>query len=235
MYRLWKDIVTDMVWDQFSWDEIVPVSRKNKRMKKVKTGLSGKSDPQIIPLVTNMVAGATGKDEFDDCPIAIDDLAALAAGGTTALNAESMARDTLALKVTERKNQFLDIREGVAQFADFARSFYKGDKAKLQAVGLDVVEPLGNGGVLPAPLLRSKQGKLDGTIELNWPLVTGRDFYTAECAESASGPWTEVYKGKAGRTSCTGLNSGAEYFFRARAWNAAGPGTWSDITKKRAS
>jgi hypothetical protein len=59
--------------------------------------------------------------------------------------------------------------------------------------------------------------------------------YTEKCAESAVGPWTEVYKGKAGRTSCTGLTSGAEYFFRVRAWNAAGPGMWSDITKKRAS
>src|SRR6185503_13714162 len=120
MYRLWKDIVTDMVWDQFSWDEVVPVSRKVNRMKRVKTGLGGKSDPQIIPLVTNMVTGATGKPEFDDCPIAITDLAALVAGGTAALNAESMARETLALKVTERKNKFLEIREGVAQFADFA-------------------------------------------------------------------------------------------------------------------
>ncbi|HEY0548936.1 MAG TPA: fibronectin type III domain-containing protein, partial [Verrucomicrobiae bacterium] len=200
-----------------------------------KTGVGGKGDPAIIPLVTKMVTGATGKPEFDDCPIAIADLGALVAGGTAALNAESLARDTLALRVTQRKDQFVDIREGVAQFADFARSFYKGDKAKLQAVGLDVVEPLGLG-LLPAPKnLRSKPGLLEGTIALTWTLVIGRDFYTVECAQSASGPWTEVYKGKAGRTSCTGLTSGAEYFFRTRAWNASGPGAWSDITKKRAS
>jgi hypothetical protein len=89
---------------------------------------------------------------------------------------------------------------------------------------------------LPAPTnLRSKPGLLDGSIDLNWPFVPGRDFYTAECGQSAAGPWTEVYKGKAGKTSCTDLTSGAEYFFRVRAWNASGPGAWSDITKRRAS
>jgi hypothetical protein len=236
MYRLWKDIVTDMVWDQFSWDEVVPVNTEIKRMKRVKSGLTRKNDPSIVPLVTNMVTGATGKPEFDDCPITPTELGALVAAGVIALNAESMAYDTLALKITQRRNQFAAIRVGVAQFADFARSFYKGDKAKLQAVGLDVVEPLGTGGVLPAPAdLRSKQGMLDGSIDLIWPFVLGRDFYTLECAQSASGPWNEVYKGKAGRASCGGLTSGAEYFFRARAWNASGPGEWSDITKRRAS
>jgi len=235
MYRLWQDNVSDMIWDHFSWDEVAP-DNTEVRMKRVKTGISGKSDPAIIPLVTNMVTGATGKAEFDDCPITIAALGTLVTAGTAALQAEVTARETLALKVTQRRNKFDEIREGVSQFADFARSFYKGDKAQLQAVGLDVVEPLGLLGILPAPAnLRSKQGMLDGTIDLSWPLVVGRDFYTVECAQSAAGPWSEAYRGKTGKTTCTGLTSGAEYFFRARAWNSSGPGTWSDITKKRAA
>jgi hypothetical protein len=236
MYRLWQDIVSDMHWDQFSWDEVVPVQIHHHKMKKVKTGITGKSDPAIVPLVNNMVTGATGKTEFDDCPITPAALGALVTAGTAALQAEVTARETLALKVTQRRNKFAEIREGVAQFADFARSYYKGDKASLQAVGLDVVEPLGLAGVLPAPAsIRSRQGMLEGTIDVSWPFVVGRDFYTVECAPSASGPWTETYRGKAGRTTCTGLTSGAEYFFRVRAWNANGPGAWSDITKKRAA
>ena len=205
-------------------------------MKRVKTGLSGKSDAAIIPLVSNMVTGATGKTEFDDCPISVADLGALVTTASDALSAESMTKDTLGVKRTERENAFKALREAVAQFADFARSFYKADKAKLQAVGLDVVESSGSVGVLPAPTnLRSKAGKLEGTIDLKWPLVVGRDFYTLECAQASTGPWTEVYKGKAGRTTCRGLTSGSEYYFRVRAWSPAGPGTWSDITNKRAS
>ena len=51
-------------------------------MKRVKTGISGKNDPTIVPLVTNMVAGATSKAEFDDCPIAVTALNALVTDGT---------------------------------------------------------------------------------------------------------------------------------------------------------
>lgn len=236
MYRLWQDNESDLTWDHFSWDEVVPDIAVIKTMKRVKTGITGKNDPTIIPLVNNMVTGATGKVEFDDCPMTPAALGALATAGTAAWQAEVSARETLALRVTERRNKFAEIRVGVAQFADFARSFYKADKAKLQAVGLDVVEPLGLVGVLPAPVtIRSKQGMLEGTIDVSWPLVVGRDFYTVECATSASGPFVETYRGKAGRTTCTGLTSGAEHFFRVRAWNSAGPGAWSDITKKRAS
>jgi hypothetical protein len=236
MYRLWQDNASDMTWDHFSWDEVVPVTTEVRKMKRVKTGITGKSDPTIIPLVNNMVTGATGKAEFDDCPMTPAALGTLATEGTAALQAEALAREALALKVTERRNKFRAIREGVAQFADFARSFYKADKAKLQAVGLDVAERLPNLGVLPGPSsLRSKQGVLEGAVDLSWPRVIGRDFYTVECATSSNGPWTEVYRGKIGRTTCTGLTSGTEYFFRTRAWNASGPGAWSDITKKRAS
>ena len=69
---------------------------------------------------------------------------------------------------------------------------------------------------------------------LNWGAVDGRHFYTAECAESAAGPWTEIYKGCANRTVCKNLVSGKEYFFRTTAHNKLGPGAVSDITSTRA-
>src|SRR5687767_381596 len=61
MYRLWKDIAGDMLWDQFSFDEVIVSITKIKRMKRVKTGLAGKPDQTVPPLVAAMIAGATGK------------------------------------------------------------------------------------------------------------------------------------------------------------------------------
>ena len=204
-------------------------------MKRVKTGITKKRDADIITPVSNMVAAATGKPEFAACPISPADLGTLVNTASNALTAETQAADALGLRQTERKMAFQAVRDGVAQFADFARSTYKGDKALLQAVALDVIEPFPLG-VLPAPQnLRGKLGKLDGTIDVFWKSVAGRDFYTLECAPAATGPWTEDYKGKAGRATCSGLTSGSEYFFRVRAWGAAGPGAWSDISKKRAA
>jgi hypothetical protein len=54
-------------------------------------------------------------------------------------------------------------------------------------------------------------------------------------AESADGPWTEVYRGKKSRACSSNLVAGKLYFFRVRAYGAFGAGTWSDITSARAS
>jgi hypothetical protein len=233
MDRLWQDEVSDMIWDHFSWDEVVPV-KTHIGMKRVKTGITGKTDPAIIPLVTEMVTKSTGKAEFDDCPITPAELGALVTGGTAALQAEVAARENLTLKKTQRRNKFQEVREGVAQFADFARSLYKGDEALLQGVGLNVVVPLPDPGPLPPTFkLRAQAGLVGGTMSVSWPMVIGRDFYTLEHALADGGPWTEAYRGKIGRTLLDGLTPGAEYHFRVRAWNSSGPGAWSDVAKKR--
>jgi hypothetical protein len=91
-------------------------------------------------------------------------------------------------------------------------------------------------GVLPAPIhFRSRPGKLDGTIDVRWRDVRGRSLFVLECAEAADGPWTKVFEGPRTKFTCSGLVSGKEHFFRVRAIGTAGPGTWSDITKRTAS
>jgi hypothetical protein len=104
-------------------------------------------------------------------------------------------------------------------------------------VGLDVTNPPAPRGPLAAPInLQSFIGDLEGTIHLQWERVIRRDYYVLECAQSASGPWTQVYGGKKTRTTCGGLTPGAEYFFRVRAaGGTTGTSPWSDITRKRAA
>jgi hypothetical protein len=205
-------------------------------MKAVRIGLKGKRDPDLPPLVNGIVAGATGKVELEESPVTLASLTTLVTEGTTLLDEETQARDTWLAKRTARKQKFKKLRNETRRFAVHANSVYDGDKLKLQAIGLDVVELGPVLGVLPAPLhLRSRSGKLDGSIELKWNFTIGRDFYEVECAESSDGPWKQIYQGKFGRTTCGGLISGKEYFFRVRAHNGSGPGAWSDITKKRAS
>ena len=205
-------------------------------MKSVRVGLKGKRDPELPPLVNGIVAGATGKVELEESPVTLASLTTLVTEGTTLLDEETQAKDTWLVKRTARIQKFKKIRNETKRFAVYANAVYDADKMKLQAIGLDVVEVGPVLGVLPAPLhLRSRSGKLDGSIELKWNFTIGRDFYEVQCAESSDGPWTTIYNGKIGRTTCGGLVSGKEYFFRVRAHNGAGPGAWSDITKKRAS
>ena len=128
------------------------------------------------------------------------------------------------------------IRAAVTLFATWAVQKCAGDRVKLESVGLEVRADATPVGMLPAPgNLQSFGGELEGSIDLQWEPVTGRFNYFLECSTTVSGPWQEVYTGRASRATCGALTPGAEYFFRVRAQGAAGKGPWSDITKKRAS
>ena len=236
MYRLWKDINPDTNWDEAQWDEVLPEEKGINTMKSVKVGLKGKSDPQIVPVLNGVVAGATGKVELNMSPVPLATLTTVASDGSALLDEELQAKEAWLTTRTARRNKFKEARVLAQRYAIFANSVYAGDKLSLQAIGLDVVETGGPVGVLAAPAnLRSTPGLLDNSIDLRWNFVTGRDWYTAECSEGANGPWAQIYQGKIARTSCGSLVSGKEYFFRVRAHGAAGPGAWSDITKRRAS
>lgn len=206
-------------------------------MPRVKTGVRRLDDSDVLLMVGNIIAGATGKTELAASTVTLAELATLKTEGQAALDAESLAIDDLATLRTERADKFEEIRKAVDGYAQFAGIVYEHDKASLQAIGLDVRNPPTPPGPLPAPVnLQSYTGDMEGTIFLQWELVIRRDYYIVECASNLSGPWTQVYGGKKTRTTCAMLTPGAEYFFRVRAaGGATGLSPWSDITRKRAA
>jgi hypothetical protein len=194
-------------------------------------------DPAVLQLVDTIMAGATGKTELADSPVTLAQLGTLKTEGNAALDAEALAVSDLATRRTERANKLAEVRLAVDGFAQHAGIIYKHNKAQLQAVGLDVTNPPTPPGPLAAPgNLQSFIGDLEGTIHLQWERVIRRDYYVAECASSANGPWTQIYGGKKTRTTCGALTPGAEYFFRVRAsGGTTATSPWSDITRKRAA
>ena len=195
------------------------------------------TNAEVLQLVTDIIAGATGKAELATSPVTLAQLTTLKTEGQAALNAESLADDALSTRRTELADKFVEIRKAVDGFAQHAGTVYDHDKASLQAIGLDVASPPVPTGPLPAPSnLQSFTGDMEGTIHLQWDPVIRRDVYLAECAQSAAGPWTSAYSGKRARTTCSGLTPGAEYFFRVKAQGGTTQySPWSDITKKRAA
>lgn len=195
------------------------------------------SDEDVLQLVGNIMAGATGKVELATSPVTLAQLGTLKTACTAALDAESMAVDELSTFRTQRADKFAETRLAVDGFARHAGTVYNHNKALLQAISLDVTNPPQPPGPLGAPInLQSYTGDLEGTIFLQWEQVPRRDYYIVECSSSANGPWTQVYGGKKTRTTCGALTPGAEYFFRVRAvGGTTGFSPWSDITRKRAA
>lgn len=195
------------------------------------------SDEDVLQLVGNIMAGATGKVELATSPVTLAQLGTLKTACTAALDAESMAVDELSTFRTQRADKFAETRLAVDGFARHAGTVYNHNKALLQAISLDVTNPPQPPGPLGAPInLQSYTGDLEGTIFLQWEQVPRRDYYIVECGSGANGPWTQVYGGKKTRTTCGALTPGAEYFFRVRAvGGTTGYSPWSDITRKRAA
>jgi hypothetical protein len=235
MIRQWKDQVTEMHWDAFSWDEVVP-EQNHTLMKRLKLGLNKKNDAGIVQLTGTMVTGATGKPELTNPPVTLVELTGHGTTLGTAMDEEAAAKAAWLAKRSARETASQDARHAIRLYAQFAHTQFEGDKTKLNELGLGVIEIAGPLGTLPAPTnLRSRPGKLNECIDLVWKAVRGRESHQLERAEAADGPWTEVYRGKKSRACAADLIAGKEYFFRVRAHGAAGPGAWSDITKARAS
>ncbi len=221
-----------MSWDHFVWDGLVPIIIT--KMKNLKLGEIRK-DPVLLQITDSIIAGATGNADLNSPPVTLAALGTMMTEADTSITDEAQAREAWETKRTERKDKTRTLRVAVKQYATYAYAILGGDKAKLQALGLDVVEINGLLGTLPAPAnVRSKAGMLDGTIGVRWKGVRGRSIYKLECAENADGPWTLAYEGNRVNSVCSGLVSGKEYYFRVLAMGTAGPGEWSDITRTRA-
>ena len=223
-------------WNTGTWNEVLRRPRKQKHMQ-VKTNVGVLSDPAVIQLGDNIIAGATGKTELANSPLTLAQLQTLITGSSNALNEESLANDEAAVKLTARLEAMAALRAGINRYAEYADTVYDGDKLSLQAIGLSVRNPYAPVGPLPAPTgLRSRTGAMEGTVELEWnPITYGRPQYFVQCAQTANGPWSEVSSMRVAKTVVGALTPGAEYFFRLCAQGAAGNSAWSDITKRRAS
>jgi hypothetical protein len=237
MIHHWVDGNVDAsnAWDTGLYDETEP-NLFTKVMKQVKTGLNKMLDQEAIDLTNSIITNATGKPELAGGTITLAQMQLKLDAAEAAMVAEGLGVDALAEKRTVRADAMAALRSIVDGFANQARIVYGGDKAKLQAISLDVRKAPTPLGPLSMPLnLQSFTGVNEGTIELQWEPLPGRPMYFVECATSASGPWTLSNTERKSRTTCTGLAPGVEYFFRLRAKATGGYSPYSDITKKRAA
>jgi hypothetical protein len=125
-----------MTWDHFSWDAVVFTST---RMKNLKLGI-GRKDPVLLQVTDSVIAGATGNAALANPPVTLAELGTLKTAAATAITVEVQSREACLLASTERQNAVDALRVALKQYATYAYSMLGGDKAAMQALGLDVVE-----------------------------------------------------------------------------------------------
>lgn len=205
-------------------------------MAKVKMNLRRKSLDQKLDLAANIVTNLTGNADFPNPNPPLPDLTTKRTDILAKKSELHDAQTTLdrlesELETLERELDSLLSSEGA-----YIQSASGGDETRILSAGVEVADVPTPAGPVAAPgNLRATGGDLDGEADLAWDPVQGRDTYIAECASTATGPWTQIYVGKKSSFTATSLTSGQLYYFRVRAVGTKGPGPWSDIAHKRAT
>jgi muconolactone delta-isomerase len=203
-------------------------------MKPLKIGLA-QPDPIVLQLTDSIVEGATGDATLTNSPVTLVVLGTLRTAGADAITEEVQAKENWLAKRSARRDAMREVRVAVKRYATYAYSVFAGNATKLNGLGLDVVELSGQIGVLSAPAnVRSKAGKVAGTIRVLWRSVRGGKVYVLECMEVGGTQWTVAYQGPRTSFTCGGLVPGKEYVFRVHALGTAGAGAMSDISQERA-
>lgn len=205
------------------------------RMKQLKIGVTRKNAVALGTLVDRMIKGATGQTELLHSPVSLSALSQLNAECRKAAQDKNAAKAAWHTARTARATTIKELHKEMKRFAYFAYVVFGGDKAKLEALGLGLVEPTGPIGTLAAPsLLRARTSKVEGSVRVLGRAVRGAIFYTVEYTEDPNGEWTQIQRGPQTRYTCAGLTPGKVYYFRMQAWGTSGPGIMSDITSVRA-
>jgi hypothetical protein len=203
----------------------------------IKLDLQGKTVPQKIQFLRDIVTQMTGNANYPTPSPALTVITAKANALETALGAQQTAQQAAKTATTT-----LETKEGEADAAVNSLSNYVwetsgGDEAKIQTAGMSLRAPRTPTTSLPAPQgLAATAGDEEGELDLVWdPVPKSKGYEVQTSPDPVTGSsWEYAETSTASKTSLTGLPSGSKIWVRVR---ALGPkkikSPWSDPAVKR--
>jgi hypothetical protein len=199
-------------------------------MSQVKSNLQGLPPLGVVAKTRDIVTKMTGNANFTT---PVPALPALTTGATdleTAYNAAIAARSASKAATNTLAVKLAALHALLMQEASYVQTTSGGDATKIDSSGFGVRNEPAPAVKLPAPLSLVLNANVNpGTMALKWKNVRGAVSYVVERAPDSAEP--HQFAGVAIPTSprCTvsGMTSGARYWFRVAAVNAAGNGLYS--------
>jgi hypothetical protein len=217
------------------YDAAAPASAR-RRMIQLKLELQDKTDANLKQYSLTHITKMTGNASFPAPIPAAPAFQTIHDAFSAALTASDLANAAALQATTDKDAARAVLEEALMQRAKNIEGKPGLTEVQALSTGFGVKGTAAPVGPMPAPQnLTATGGDLAGTTDCVCDPVAGRHSYIAECASSATGPWTQVYVGKKSSFTAGGLVSGQLYYFRMKAVGAAGAGPWSDIAEKRAT
>jgi hypothetical protein len=203
----------------------------------IKLDLQGKTVPQKIQFLRDIVTQMTGNANYPTPSPALTVITAKANALETALGAQQTAQQAAKTATTT-----LETKEGEADAAVNSLSNYVwetsgGDEAKIQSAGMSLRAPKTPTTSLPAPQgLAVTAGDNEGELDAVWdPVPKNKGYEVQTSPDPVTGTsWAFAETSTASKTTLTGLPSGSKIWVRVR---ALGPkkikSPWSDPAVKR--
>lgn len=203
----------------------------------IKLDLQGKTVPQKIQFLRDLVTQMTGNANYPTPSPALTVITAKANALEAALGTQAAAQQAAKTATTN-----LETKEGEADAAVNSLSNYVwetsgGDEAKIQSAGMSLRAPKTPTTSLPAPQgLAVTAGDNEGELDAVWdPVPKSKGYEVQTSPDPVTGTsWAFAETSSASKTTLTGLPSGSKIWVRVR---ALGPkkikSPWSDPAVKR--
>jgi hypothetical protein len=205
-------------------------------MNKVKLGLRGLNDDQIVALANTIKTAMTGNANFTTPNPTLAALSTALTAASTKVAAYNSAVAAAQTALAERDAAVQALCTLLTQLASYVENTAAGDAAKIESAGLAVRGQGSPVGPLPqVPDLVLTAGDNEGTLDAAWDPVYGASSYEVQVSVDPVSSTSWAYKMTASKSSATvvALASGTRMWARVRAIGAGNqPGPWSDPAVK---
>lgn len=219
------------------YDQDAATPTPHTRMKKVKLALAKKTPSKTAEFADGLVAALTGNTNVPTPDPAL----AVLSDGAQAIRDKITEISTAETTLGHLQDELVDLSDtlklDIRKLADHVEDKCDGDPMKLGTTGFEMIGPRQPVGQLPTVQhLEVEPTGVQGELRARWKKVAGARNYVLDQATSAEGPWT-TNVAISTRTShtFTDLSPGTKYWFRVRAFGAAGFGGLSDVASRIAA
>ncbi|MEI7732356.1 MAG: fibronectin type III domain-containing protein, partial [Verrucomicrobiota bacterium] len=203
-------------------------------MAKVKLGLKGMTENNVLTLARLIVEMLGKSEHFPDAEEIVAELSAALEDSQAKAQEYDATENLLKQRLTEKRGSFGNLRTVLTRTAEFVQSRSGGRPEVIASAGVPLRKEAAPVGLLPAPRgVRVLAINNAGELTIKWGRVRGAVSYQVQLA-IGDDQWNWVFAGSVTKTKLkvTGLQSGVKYWFRVAALNTNGLGDWSQIVPK---